>query len=615
VACIHAELSLQEETATIEIREQDLLSQRQSLDGEQQAIQVLSNSIQEQYAAFTTQRNELERQQAELDELRQRLEFDRNELAAASVHQADLRSEQASLGLELESAQTALQVREVNLDDLQQALWRDREAFDQERAAWEVRLANENERASVAFGAKGHPETSSDHSLTGSGIQNADPLDTIDRLQDLLHAELSPNEISNRQTANRSAEPESITDAVHLPSLLAWRHANEHDYDQQSIDRSEQFRDLSSRDSSGTTHAEPEESHRSLFDTWEAEELIRNAKRGFTSDSSPEYQASEDDSVEGSSVDYQRSELYDSLIHESVATPKSSLPALQIPGSSTNLPSSTPVETPEALRFRAQLAEMFNVDLSARAAAAAADHEHLHQSTANVQDVAEETSPPESAEPDPVLRDDDSVDSYMQRLLARTRRANDGDQMAASDDAPLPSWAKQQHVTSAEGGASAQTAPAEKEAAKPPKEQPQIDVPAIERAPLNLVKIREGIDCLRQVANNSARSAIARSKWKRIRARFAFKMMLAVVAFAIGITILAGQWALTLAGISIWGWVSIGLGLALGLALLKDYLGIYRPHLTEEADPESNSENSAMENSAMENSAEISTGSNQDEQL
>ena len=181
------------------------------------------------------------------------------------------------------------------------------------------------------------------------------------------------------------------------------------------------------------------------------------------------------------------------------------------------------------------------------------------------------------AEPaaEPSLDEYDSVESYMARLLDRNRRSRSGEEPIAErsvPSTPAPSPSVRNPAAAAQPIHEFDDSPPEPIEAVP---EPEVvdSVPTI-RQPVDTRKIRAGLDSLRQVANSSARHAIARSKWKRMRTKVALQSMLTAGSFAVGLSSLTGNW-LGFIGTSLWGWLAIAMGSALALKLALDFRWIF----------------------------------------
>ena len=171
--------------------------------------------------------------------------------------------------------------------------------------------------------------------------------------------------------------------------------------------------------------------------------------------------------------------------------------------------------------------------------------------------LAEPEPPPEpiaAAEPesDPGAEPGgDSVDDYMQALLARMRQAR-GEEPSPAARKPAP--AKPQAppanavsptpaVNPAASGEPAATAPpaARPDAAGESTSEPPAPLPppaAMPRPRVDKEKLREEMRQLRAIANTSARSAVMESTWKRTRTRLAMEVLLCGVCLGLGLTLL-----------------------------------------------------------------------------
>jgi hypothetical protein len=133
--------------------------------------------------------------------------------------------------------------------------------------------------------------------------------------------------------------------------------------------------------------------------------------------------------------------------------------------------------------------------------------------------------------------DSDSISDYMQKLLARSRQ-NRGAGVEQDDDSPpqrssaaiAPQYTSR---SSAPGFASEprpdeDNVPAESDAAA----EVEAPAPLVTRPRHNANELRAGISSMRQIANLSARSAVAKHSWKMYRRTLFAGAVLTVVSFA-----------------------------------------------------------------------------------
>lgn len=221
----------------------------------------------------------------------------------------------------------------------------------------------------------------------------------------------------------------------------------------------------------------------------------------------------------------------------------------------------------DALELRAHLADLFGIDLSRRSAptpveyddvettasAEAAEEDDLSRREAERYEAASQPSyrsaatpspAPVAAEPPAREPQDDDIASYMERLIARTRRAAVAEQPPAIlPSAPAPSPAVGS-VASPGAGAASASAPGTgglssinlallRSAAPRPVEEEAV-APAVEeeakpqRRPLQreeLDAIRGSMDSFRELANRTARAAVARHQLVKLRQGVSTKAM------------------------------------------------------------------------------------------
>lgn len=231
--------------------------------------------------------------------------------------------------------------------------------------------------------------------------------------------------------------------------------------------------------------------------------------------------------------------------------------------------------------LRAKLAEMFNLDLSSEALATPAKSEQSSEleeepdeSQHSAPSAELQAAPEAMSVTEPEEDEYDSVESYMQRLLDRNRTA------VAEFEASQPAQYSARTVPHDLGELRELeeilgSATAGRESEGGDANQPALESLPIVRPTIDATKVREGLQSLRKVANSSARSAIARSKWNKMRAQLVIQGGLAVLCMAVGGTIVGGHW-LELFGTSVWGWGAVAIGIGLGVKNLHNMWTIYR---------------------------------------
>lgn len=220
----------------------------------------------------------------------------------------------------------------------------------------------------------------------------------------------------------------------------------------------------------------------------------------------------------------------------------------------------------QVLELRSQLAELFNIQKRPEAR--------------TPEPQAQTSSRRESAPPAQVSRntelhrneqtaaddDADSVATYMERLLARTRRP-----AGAPPHEPAASPA------SAAKTAAVAQAPHQPVAAPPSEDraEEQTEAEAIARRPRpapDKDEMRAHLDSFRHVANLSARTAIARHTTRRLRETILVKSILAVVSLGLSAFLFAGGfWGSTAYVLN--GSISAGVALGLLAAIIRSLAG------------------------------------------
>jgi hypothetical protein len=240
--------------------------------------------------------------------------------------------------------------------------------------------------------------------------------------------------------------------------------------------------------------------------------------------------------------------------------------------------------------------------------------------------------------------DPDSIAAYMQRLLARNRR-----QDHFTEDAPIARtapenkpaaekkpaqeeastgldtarWMAARNAPAPEAAPAAEAAMAaatrinplppefEAQAAARTAAEPEAESPAdIMRPKYQRDQLRAGLDSMREVANLSARAAIAKCNWKRMRMQVAFTSGITACSLATTVALLSSPlWASV--SYMKYGLISAGLTALAGAELFRNVWKIYGPQIShrkarkdedeaaaDEADHASEEESPAPEMSA-----------------
>ncbi|NOX54685.1 MAG: hypothetical protein GXP27_09650 [Planctomycetes bacterium] len=177
--------------------------------------------------------------------------------------------------------------------------------------------------------------------------------------------------------------------------------------------------------------------------------------------------------------------------------------------------------------------------------------------------------------------DELSIAKYMNSLLERSRER----QRATTDGSDTG------HCASSDGfrgdqrdvceQATAEKTPSEQDAESPyePGDNP-ADSESVEPSPRSeevREKLRANLDSLREVANQSARSAIADSLWRRMGGSLALKAVLTVVpgGLAVWFLILAQRMGCSSIYLKL-GWACVGIGVLMGIELIRSFLVLRR---------------------------------------
>ncbi|MEZ6056846.1 MAG: FHA domain-containing protein [Planctomycetaceae bacterium] len=218
-------------------------------------------------------------------------------------------------------------------------------------------------------------------------------------------------------------------------------------------------------------------------------------------------------------------------------------------------------DDPEADELRNRLAELFGIPESSNAS-----HGHRHSSTTmddeNTDSLDhakqqssqyEEERYPQDEQPEEVDEEveaveesplsfggDDSIASYMEQLLARTRRTGDGHHpqpVVKDKDQPAPAAMKTKVVEPAvENSPSSIKVEAEKEATKT-----KLTENRKELAKRHNDSIRVNLDSMREIANRSARSAVARHQTRQLSVSTQIQLALTSIGAVITLILLTAE--------------------------------------------------------------------------
>lgn len=184
-------------------------------------------------------------------------------------------------------------------------------------------------------------------------------------------------------------------------------------------------------------------------------------------------------------------------------------------------------------------------------------------------------SPDAAAAPQPPAKlerdgsdDPVSVAAYMEQLLARVRRSPYGTNVPAPPPAAGPVEALEDSVETAqpEHPHLAVSEPRPERTAVPPWASKP-------RSHVDRDSVRADLASLRQVANLSARSAIAAYTWKRLRGTILLKSLLMFVSFILAGVLLSDRfWGVTFAAT---GWAAAAVGGVMAVTLARTLLLLY----------------------------------------
>ncbi len=499
--------------SSLETAQSQLTSEKESLQHELNALQSSAEQLEYQRQELNSERSTLDRVSQELQQQQTDLAQRTRDLERQEQELTALRDQQSAA---MESPQVDTSARERELDAAQAALYLQREELKaSKRQLDRERAAWEEERRAW------DEQLASESRLETSDSPASNAMDVLSRLDEMVQSEL------------------------------------DHDTpDESAIDPTDPFEAI--RAQFGIPA--PAVDHEALSD--ETEHVVHEAPRSLWAADDQDEIASKSDST-------------------------AELPATE--------------EDLSVLNLRARLAEMFSMELAEGQSEVATEEQPIPTSEdadvveSQYEDSYADSNAAEEAAPEttyygqpqeeplraavveePVPDEYDSVESYMQRLLDRNRKSRAAEEPPPPDryvsnssspppktsSKPVPPQAKSEFDESVDDS-NVESVPV-----------PAVVRPPMIRGPVDTQKMRAGLDSLRQVANISARQAIARSKWKKMRTRVALQSMLTGVSACVGLIILTGKW-LGVIGTSQWGWGALGIAVALGGKVALDIRWIY----------------------------------------
>lgn len=174
--------------------------------------------------------------------------------------------------------------------------------------------------------------------------------------------------------------------------------------------------------------------------------------------------------------------------------------------------------------------------------------------------------------------DVESISAYMERLLARTRREDSGQALRHGYNSARRSSGRSGQRSSIRANRTRPSSLTSPETAKvADASSTELASSGVTRRSLDKEAVRADLDSLRELANLSARSAIAKYTWRRVRAMLVVKALLTVVAFALAAVLLTGGlW--NIISYETLGWSAIAIGTIAALELLRSAAAIHRQH-------------------------------------
>lgn len=228
----------------------------------------------------------------------------------------------------------------------------------------------------------------------------------------------------------------------------------------------------------------------------------------------------------------------------------------QPPVSRETSPGKAATGSPEDVAIRTRLSEMFGINLDARPAQTPfnpqAQPEPSNAPAARPTAAATLKSKPTPAirqvavEPDPVSTSNDSIATYMEQLLARTRKSPAAVAAVVAIPAPAESIGVAEGIEDAEAedemGDEVSPAVAVEEPWTPPDDT-ELEPEEYQRksAPQNKETQRANLDSFRTIANSKARSDLAVSEYKRLRLTIQVKQVLLYVCCGVAVVMIIMQ--------------------------------------------------------------------------
>lgn len=512
---------LAEQTEQLRIREVQLQAHEAAWSAEQTRLEAAQQELDAQAQSLAIQQSQLQEQSALLEQQQRELAKLQEQQARQLAEATTTLERGTEQDRQLEAARIALRREQAQLEAAQLELDRERLAWEQERQSWRDNLVADTSRFDT------DPSTPA--------------LETLTQLEDLVQDEL------DRDHTAEGFSDDVLDDDRSLDLLENARRQYQSQHTDEELG-SDARAFLAENDSSTP------ELPRSLWST------ERSTDEQMERPNVSELPKTEED-LSVLDLRARLAEMFNLELNDSDTT------AVRSGFESESDAPASAAETPDLTSYATQPAAdelEFDRD-SSRSNLTAAVETHLTRPEPIVTEPATE----------PSIDEYDSVESYMARLLDRNRRSRAGEE-------PLPERHVSSHSTTPRtdrhSSTTSQTLHEFDDSVPEPvpaAPEPEVvdSVPTL-RQPVDTHKIRAGLDSLRQVANISARHAIARSKWKRMRTKVALQSLLTAGSFVVGLSSLTGNW-LGFIGTSVWGWLAIAMGTALALKLGLDFRWIF----------------------------------------
>lgn len=565
--------TLEQRENTLTTRESDLASREGELSGMRSNLRKLEQELDERRRTYQANQDELTARQSQLESRQTELKgresaiTDRERLLSSREQSAqhDFDAVEKQQYAEIERQRATLLTREKQLAAQMAELEADRQALASERDALRAKQSEFESEKRACRQLQDHWETKQ-HSLEREGER----LETLRRELSTTREQLATREdaldLRTRQLASGSAAPIEVAKSTYSGAAESDLAAREAELDRRAAELDEraktleadwaEFRECLAKERDALIAEETKV--REQLDRQQASLERERAKLSREADElSTERSLLADEAaslrLQRDSLEKEREELAawrtrleteqqaseelaEAQLHDtSVADSRES----QLHEESRTSQVQEAEEDSRVTALRAKLSDMFHISQkpSAPSQVQETPSREIQRAPEPPRPVVQEAAPTSSGSEDDHA---DMIDKYMQNLIARSRKQTPEAEATAAPQAAAPVRPVQQTEPPAIKNYSAVVeAPATVE-----PEEPVLDLePAqIVRPTVDKQAARANMDSLRELANLSARNAVAKHTWKKVRGEVFVKTGLAVVGWVVTGALYTSPW-------------------------------------------------------------------------